>query len=215
MRYFDVHTHQPAIHEEDVAIVNTIVGREEDVALEHQTVDYRSCGIHPWYIYNNVEEHLARLETLANDSSCVAIGEAGLDKYATVAMDVQKRIFMEQALLSERIRKPLIIHCVKAWEDLTDCRKRIRPRMPWIIHGFRGKKELAAQLVRQGFYLSFGVRFNPQALWEAWPDHLLVETDDQLVDIRLVYSEIARALNLTLDNFCTQIHKNISILGIG
>ena len=79
-------------------------------------------------------------------------------------MDLQKEVFLAQANLAEETHKPLIIHCVKAWADLIACKKAVKPEMPWIIHGFRGNGELASQLVRLGFYLSFGDRFNPSAL---------------------------------------------------
>ena len=68
--------------------------------------------------------------------------------------------------------------------------------MPWIIHGFRGNGELASQLVRLGFYLSFGDRFNPSALRAAWLDSLFLETDDKSIDIRGVYQNVAEALDI-------------------
>ena len=101
------------------------------------------------------------LRVLVSGSGVVAIGEAGLDTLAESPMDLQKEVFLAQANLAEETHKPLIIHCVKAWADLIACKKAVKPEMPWIIHGFRGNGELASQLVRLGFYLSFGDRFNP------------------------------------------------------
>ena len=75
----------------------------------------------------------------------------------------------------------------------------------------RGNGELASQLVRLGFYLSFGDRFNPSALRAAWPDFLFLETDDKSIDIRRVYQNVAEALDIPEEKLRIQIAKNVSI----
>lgn len=212
MRYFDVHTHQLPTHLDDYAIINSIVGREDTYSNVFSCK--RSYGIHPWYI-SAVEEQFALLTELAIRSDCVAIGEVGFDKLIKTPMELQKKAFMAQANLAEQIHKPLFIHCVKAWEELIACRKVIRPQIPWIIHGFRGNGELANQLIRLGFHLSFGECFNPSALQKAWPQWLLLETDDRPVDIRSVYQSASDVLGITEELLGTQIEKNISILHLG
>ena len=151
------------------------------------------------------------LRVLVSGSGVVAIGEAGLDTLAESPMDLQKEVFLAHANLAEETHKPLIIHCVKAWADLIACKKAVKPEMPWIIHGFRGNGELASQLVRLGFYLSFGDRFNPLALRAAWPDFLFLETDDKSIDIRGVYQNIAEALDIPEEKLRIQIAKHVSI----
>ena len=212
MRYIDIHTHQQPVRAEDDAIINLIVGREEkgfDLLPA-----YRSCGIHPWYI-DKVEEQVEQVEILARRAEFVAIGEVGLDKYVDTPMERQRQVFMAQVELAGRLDKPLVIHCVKAWAELIACKKSIATSVPWIIHGFRGNAELANQLIRLGFFLSFGVRFNPLALRAAWPDRIFLETDDQPVDIRLVYQEAASVIGQTEELFAAQIERNISILHLG
>ena len=145
------------------------------------------------------------------DYILVPIGGGGLDTLAESPMDLQKEVFLAQANLAEETHKPLIIHCVKAWADLIACKKAVKPEMPWIIHGFRGNGELASQLVRLGFYLSFGDRFNPSALRAAWPDFLFLETDDKSIDIRGVYQNVAEALDIPEEKLRIQIAKNVSI----
>lgn len=209
MRYYDIHTHQVPVHPEDVAIINTIVTTAVEVEL-YPSQSLRSYGIHPWHIYN-VGEQMERLRVLVSGAEVVAIGEAGLDKMAKSPMGLQKEVFLAQAFLAEEIHKPLLIHCVRAWEELIVCQKEVRPEMPWIIHGFRGNGELAAQLIAQGFYLSFGERFNPSAVRAAWPESLFVETDDKPVDIRLIYRYIAESLQATEREVLDQITRNFSI----
>lgn len=217
MGYYDIHTHQMPVHPEDIAIVNTIVGPVADSISDSlmdtagvRTDFKRSCGIHPWYIYN-VREQMEELRRRLSAPETVAIGEAGLDKLAESPMDIQKEVFLAQAFLAEETRKPLIIHCVRAWQELIACRKEVRPDMPWVIHGFRGNGELAAQLIHLGFYLSFGDRFNPSAVRAAWPDSLFLETDDKPVDIRLVYQGVAESLRVPERDVLAQIARNFSL----
>lgn len=211
MGYYDIHTHQMPFHKEDIAIINRIVNPMDDIQSEPlPDTAIRSYGIHPWYIYN-VKEQMDGLRGLASGPEVVAIGEAGLDTLAESPMDLQKEVFLAQADLAEETHKPLIIHCVKAWADLIACKKTVKPKMPWVIHGFRGRGELASQLVRLGFYLSFGDRFNPSALRAAWPDSLFLETDDKSIDIRAVYQNVAEALDIPEEKLRTQIAANISI----
>lgn len=206
MIYYDIHTHQPAVDPEDVAIVNRIIGRDqEEISFPGQ---WCSVGIHPWYI-NNVQEQLSCLESVALSPSVVAIGEAGLDKLAETSLKIQQEVFLEQVALAERVGKPLVIHCVKAWSELVAARKSVKPHMPWVIHGFRGNAELALQLTGQGFYLSFGEYFNPQALQVARTGCLFAETDEKKVDIRSVYRRIASSLQISLEELAAILEKNM------
>ena len=69
----------------------------------------------------------------------VAVGEAGFDKLTAAPMELQVRMFEKQVELSEKYRLPLIIHCVKAMDELLAVRKKLNPAQPWIWHGFRGE----------------------------------------------------------------------------
>ena len=109
-------------------------------------------------------------------------------------MDRQEELFREHASLSRIYGKPMIIHNVRGTDRLISIRRELRPAEPWIIHGFRGKPELARQLVREGFYLSVGERFNRDSLAEIPAERLLLESDDSAVDVR----EIARMVGTGL-----------------
>lgn len=211
MFYYDIHTHQRPVYPEDTAIVNTIVGEADLKTLrkeirEKQTL--HSAGIHPWYIYN-VHKQIDTLRSLLEEPALVAIGEAGLDKMGDAPMLLQQEVFLTQARMAEEYHKPLIIHCVKAWQELIADKKLIRPAMPWIVHGFRGNGELARQLIAQGFYLSFGESFHPQALQTAWPYRLFAETDDKSIDICSVYQKIASSLHLSPEELVVALERNV------
>jgi TatD DNase family protein len=141
----------------------------------------------------------------------VAIGETGLDKPAPVSMKLQEELFLFQIELAEKNRKPLIIHCVKAWPELIAIRKRFTSSgIPWIIHGFRGNGELARQLLRFGFALSLGLHFHPDALRAAWEARrLYAETDDANTGIETVYLRISSQLSITGEALSREICENM------
>lgn len=214
MLYYNIHTHHQPLHSDDVAILNCLIPALDAGPHGQQAVSsagtgsIQSVGIHPWYIYN-VREQIAELETQVLAPNVVAIGECGLDKLAKTPMEVQRFVFKSLTLLAEKLRIPVIIHCVKAWTELIEIRKEVKPSVPWIIHGFRGNGELAGQLLRQGFYLSFGEYYNPDAVRVAWADRLFAETDDKETDIHEVYDRLAGTLSLPLDQMASQIEKNV------
>lgn len=209
MDYLDVHTHQPTTDQQVFSIVSILV---QATGEGDQIAPYRSFGIHPCRIEGDGEAQWTALLQRVEQPSCVAIGEAGLDRLATCSMERQIGLFERQARLAEELGKPLIIHCVRAWEELIACRKAIRPKQPWLIHGFRGKAPLANQLLRQGFYLSFGYYFQPEAARAAWPERLFLETDEASVPIQAVYARVAEALAIDLQALCDQIQRNSVIL---
>lgn len=178
----DVHTHRPA----PGAIVN--VDPVDPVTLDPQYL--YSVGLHPWNSDRVTPEALARLDSLAADSAVVAIGETGLDALRGADIATQQQLFDHHVELSESLRRPLIIHAVKTFPLIIASRRRHNPAMPWIIHGFRGKPQLAEELLRHGFYLSVGARVNPSSLAVIPPDRLLAETDDSPFSISAILSAI-------------------------
>lgn len=210
MDYLDLHTHQIPAHQADRALVCSLV---QAGGVESSMATHRTFGIHPGWIEGDGETQWALMRELVRQPACVAIGEVGLDHRVDCPMTLQLVLFERQALLAEQVGKPLIIHCVKAWEELLACRKRLRPGQPWIIHGFRGKEALARQLLRQGLYLSFGRHFQKESARAAWPDRLFVETDmEEHASIRANYERIAEELGIDLRVLCDQIAENSAIL---
>ena len=82
-----------------------------------------SCGIHPWYSEDS-EPQLKYLYEIATDPRIIAIGETGLDKLKGPSLNVQIPVFKSHIELAEKLKKPLIIHAVKVWEQLYHIRKK-------------------------------------------------------------------------------------------
>lgn len=135
----------------------------------------QSVGVHPWYADSADFE---KIEALAADPLVAAIGEAGFDRLRGPSADTQRDVFRRQALLASRLSKPLIIHCVKAADMLYEEHRRLRPDVPWIVHGFRGKPQEAEALLKRGIGISLGPRFNPATAAVIPVGSLYIETDD-------------------------------------
>lgn len=151
-----------------------------------------SRGIHPWDTVLP-DERLDELFTLlgreARERATVAIGEAGLDGLRGAGLDRQEKIFIRQARLAEDVSKPLIIHCVRAFDRLMHLKKEIQPSQIWLVHGFRGKPALARQLLDAGFHLSFGEKRNEASLDLAlsdYPSRTHFETDESQLSIKAI-----------------------------
>lgn len=136
----------------------------------------------------------------------LAIGETGADTMVNVPMYAQILAFRFQAALAEEIRKPLIIHDVKAHAEIISMRRELKARMPWIIHGFRGKPSVAEMLLKEGFLFSFGEKFNPETLRMLPVESIFAETDESTLGIH----EIIRRMSDSLDkDLLTAIRDNV------
>ena len=138
---------------------------------------FYSVGIHPWHAADATPEQWQWLQEAAQRPDVLAIGECGLDKLCATPWPAQLSAFKRQIALSEQVGKPLVIHDVRAHQEIIALHRELRPSQPWIIHGFRGKPELARQFLGQGFYISIGEKYNPATLAVIPASRLLRETD--------------------------------------
>lgn len=161
----DIHTHNPQARD---AIINL----EPGMAMRADGL--YSAGWHPWW----AQPRMDWVEAMAGDGRVVAIGECGIDKRRGIGtVEEQLALTRRHAELAERLGLPLILHIVGAWSEIIGLRKEMRPRQEWIIHGFRGKPELARQLVCAGFGISLGKRYNPGVPAVVPEEKLYRETD--------------------------------------
>lgn len=190
----DIHTHRPAPYPDGVVSL-----RNFDVnPVEGQLY---SAGIHPWDTVDVPgDDTFARLEKLAREKQVVMIGECGVDPAKGAPLFRQLQILKRQIDLSERLNKPLLLHCVKSADIIMGLKRDLNPRQPWIIHGFRGKPEQARQLTGKGIYLSFGEKFNPATVISMPDDMILAETDESLLSITEIIETLSRAAGRDLSS---------------
>lgn len=204
MKLKDIHTHLLPIVKGS-AIVNT-----SPVSFVPESGMWYSVGFHPWFISDVISSmNWADFEASVAHPQVLAVGEAGLDKLAEAPLALQIEVFKRQAFWADRLQKPLIIHLVKAVDSLLKLKHELRPSVPWIIHGFRGKEQQADMLVRHGFYLSLGEHFQEKALESIPMDRLFLETDERNISIERLYERVALLRGCTLEEVYDCIGKNI------
>lgn len=198
MKLLNVHTHCPSGNPATDEIVNMRPGESSGVLPR-----LYSAGLHPWFLTEmSLNSDLEWLRSHA--ANAIAIGEAGLDKLVNVPASLQMAAFRACIVVSEESGKPLIIHCVKAFDAVIALKKGLKPAQPWIIHGFDKHPQVAGELLRAGCYLSFGkALFNDRShaarsLQAVPADRFFLETDDARdLEIEAVYVRAARIRGVT------------------
>jgi len=174
-----------------------------------------SVGLHPWYINNDtLDAKFRELEQAANGDNVIAIGECGLDKVCDTDWDLQLQAFSKQINLANRLNKPLVIHCVRAYEEVLGMLKDGGVNVPVVFHGFNKKWQLAEQILKQGYYLSFGAAILKEdagagdALSKVPADRFFLETDDRDASIMDIYNAAASIRKTPIDALILQLRKN-------
>jgi TatD DNase family protein len=210
--YIDIHTHDSA-NVAGIFAVENIMAHEPRSPADMLS---RACtfGIHPWHLSKEtIGGLIEKVWKTASASNVIAIGEAGFDKLRGPELEIQSKAFEEQVKIAEEIRKPLFIHCVRAWDELLPVHKRLRPKMPWLIHGFRGKPGLSQQLIDKGMYLSFWFDFVTRSesseLLRSLPrERIFLETDGADIDIKAIYFKVASDLDMELNDLKAVVMRN-------
>ncbi|MBT6360285.1 MAG: TatD family hydrolase, partial [Candidatus Thioglobus sp.] len=170
----------------------------------------------PWMVQDHSQQELDYLEYLVKCNNPVAIGECGLDYLKDIDKKIQLYFFNFQLSLAEKYKLPVIIHSVKATEDVIFLLK-MHPKISGEIHGFSGSEDQAKQLTSMGFYLGFGLQILNkkstkirQIVKNCPLEFMLIETDDHQNpnDLQLVAQEIALLKQIPIDTITTQCDNN-------
>jgi TatD DNase family protein len=176
-----------------------------------------SVGIHPKDIDENWEENFEKIKEISLLQNCVAIGECGLDGLISVNENLQKEVFEKHILWANQINKPVIIHCVKRFSEIIPFQKIAE--IPLVIHGFNKKKTIADEMLKHGFYLSFGKSvlhsLSLQSILKEFPlEKMFLETDDANFNIEELYQKTAEIKGISIENLHNKILKNLESLPI-
>lgn len=206
--YIDCHSHNPsvagvfALHSIDLSEYNRLI----------ELPEFYSVGVHPWHI---AAESNRQLLSLKNNSRLLAIGECGLDKAIDLPLVQQFPLFEQQIEMATNWHKPLIIHCVRAYNELLAIKATYHTGRAWLIHGCNTSYQQLQQLLAAGFYCSFGSslmhpRSKPSQYLQDIPvDRWLLETDAHTqFGIDAIYSSAARILGWDVDVLHQQMVKN-------
>ena len=170
-----------------------------------------SAGIHPW---DAGKYDLAAFNSLFDSPRCLAIGECGLDRTSDAALPLQMKVFEAQIEESVRRGKPLVIHCVRCFPELLRLKSKLSSDAPaWVVHGFRGTKRKAFDLLDAGCVLSFGAGLlrdagNMDYFAEIPPDRILIETDESPELFDQIFAEAAAMHLLPPSEFAAILRAN-------
>ena len=179
----DIHTHRPS-----------------------SAVTLTTVGLHPWQAATGVVPSEAEI------LSANAVGEIGLDKACEVDFEQQRAVFEAQLRLAEQHKKPVIVHCVRAFEEVISALEKFTLKAV-IFHGFIGSQEQAARAVKKGYFLSFGARTERskktiEALRATPLDRLFIETDEADTPIAEMYALVARLRNTEVEEIEEATSRN-------
>lgn len=212
MPLYDIHTHHRPARPDVISILNVMV----DEAMT-SLPDALPCsvGMHPWTRHDDIEKAWERCVTLAHQPSVVAIGEAGLDRNVDTPWDEQVEIFRRHITLSEELGKPLVVHCVRAFDEIVKERRSHEVEQAWILHGFNKGGDVMDRLIDAGCHLSFGEALLKErsparaAIARIPHDRFLLETDDASVTIEDIYVAAATLRGTTPEGVEAMIARTV------
>ena len=198
----DIHSHKRNVN------YLTIVNKSDSNVTES---DCFSFGIHPWNT-SEIEDNFLNFEKEISLIKCLAIGEIGLDKLNGPTIDVQKKVFLKQIEISEKYELPIILHCVKSWNEISEIKKIFNPTQSWIYHGFN-KVGIINEVLKSDIYVSIGssifTNIKLQEIVNLIPnERLFLETDDSNLDIFDIYKKVSEIKKIPLSELEEIIEQN-------
>ena len=188
--YIDIHTHRRS--NAPYVIDAYAVGSDGSLPAGPY-----SAGIHPWEVQRITPDNTSRYRQDLLDS---------------VLRTAQWHWFEQQMELAADRSLPVIIHCVRAYNDLIPILRHY-PHVTPVIHGFTGSPELAERLLQAGGYLSFGHRTaaspkTRQALAAVPVDRVFFETDESPLPIAATYATAAAITGKTVAEWKETVYDN-------
>jgi TatD DNase family protein len=216
----DIHTHHPRRSADPLNVEIWSRALLHDPLPEPSLGAPLSVGWHPWYLTGDAALWEQQLLEAASRTDVVAIGECGLDKVCNTPWEQQLYAFDISRKVAALCEKPLILHVVRAYEEVLSLKWTHRAQYPdhtsgWVIHGFSKHPQVAQSLVKAGFYLSFGAALlrddapAAQAMRQVPHDRIFLETDAQTtVNIEQIYERAAAILEIPIADLIAQIEAN-------
>lgn len=209
-KFVNLHTHKFSNLSDVIEVVNQYPWEFKSILSNY------SIGIHPWYIdEERLNNDLKIIKKKLQLKECLALGECGLDKRIEIPLDVQISVFKKQLEIVKQTKKPIVLHCVAAYDEVIAIKKEMKIDNPMIIHGFSKNDQVAQSLLKNGFYLSFGKYLlrNPdlEKVFTFAPENqILLETDTIEESIYQVYEKAALIKGISIDELKTIVFTNFS-----
>lgn len=208
-RYIDFHTHR--LPSQDIIALRSYSVGVDNMPEPIVDAEHTTAGIHPWDILrihiNNAMDSLRQINV-------VAIGEIGLDYTIATNRELQTEIFERQLNIAYLRSLPVVIHCVRAFEDVMRLLAKYKIRRA-VFHSFTGNKMQLKRVVDAGYYVSL----SPASLGSAKTvdaikitdgsyARMFLETDNSEQFITDIYERCAMLLNTSTELLKENIYRN-------
>jgi len=209
-KFINLHTHKFSNLSDVIEVVNQYPWKFD------ASISNYSIGIHPWFIdRNRLDRDLEIVKEKLQLSECLALGECGLDKRIEIPMELQISVFKRQLEIVNQTNKPIVLHCVAAYDEVIAIKKKMKIENPMLIHGFSKNEQVAKSLLNNGFYLSFGKYLlrNPdlEKVFTFAPENqILLETDTIEESIYQVYEKAASIKGISVEDMKAIVFTNFS-----
>lgn len=203
MIFYDTHAHYddgrfdsdretllPELYRQGIGLINTIgtdipSSRASIALAEQYPFIYAVVGGWPGNVGDMTEQDLEEYRTMASHEKVVAIGEIGLDYYYDdVPREIQKHWFDRQMALAAELSMPVVVHDRDAHGDCMDMVRKWAGQVKGVFHCFSGSAEMAVELTKLGWYVSFtgvvtfkNARRALEAVAAVSTDRIMIETD--------------------------------------
>ncbi len=215
--FLNFHAHQQVPAEDEIVIQSLFL--QNDFITTHSDKIFFTAGLHPWHADQLSDIEITdRLEKLIQSKLIIAVGETGLDKLKGADWETQKRVFKAHIEIADKYNLALIVHSVKAHNEVLKLKIESKSKIPWVIHHFNGSKQIALDFIRHGFYLSVCHHINNSGsklsgyLGELPVNKIFLETDDFDIDIKDLYRTAAQKFNVSIEKLKQQLLKNLNVL---
>ena len=208
MMFLNTHTHHLS-HQSDVLELYNQFPNELNLNAK-----IYSIGIHPAYINSTtIDEEIDLINHHILDKNCLAIGEIGLDKLCETDFNLQIEVFEKQIKIAEENKLPIIIHSVRAYQEILHIRKKMNIIVPFIFHGFNKNEQLLQQIIAQNCFASFGKNLlynkNLQIIFaNLSAKYFFLENDSSEIPIQEIYAFAAELRKISIEELQQQMAEN-------
>jgi len=203
MIWFDFHTHQQNVPN---SLFNVVLNNNETPPEE----GHFCAGLHPWFELN--DQYISELKKVLENPRCLAIGETGLDRVRKENFEEQIDYFKHHIDLAKIFNKPIVLHCVKAYQDVLQIMNSTKIDLPIVFHDYNGDTQTTERLLKEeNVFFSYGDKLfkdnskGHQSLKTIPLSRLLIETDDSgkpIEDIGLRLSELVGKEYVEVSAYC-------------
>ena len=156
-------------------------------AKKHDNM-FTAVGIHPsdTRFIDDMDAALSEIRSLILDpeNKCVCLGEIGLDyHYPDTDKEKQMKYFVAQMEMARELNIPVCIHDRESHADVMDVIRSF-PDVKGVLHSFSGSAEMAEELVKLGWMISFSgtltftnARKPKEAAARISKESVMIETD--------------------------------------